>query len=131
MWIAFYRVQKVSLVILYMSVPMPELEREFKDLIETGYVQLVDFTWPRKSVFKHIQRSNQQAQINSCFYHYKYEVKSLILCDTDEFIFSEQFPSDLPKLSSFLESEYPKNDVFHVRINDEDECVDARKSISE
>ena len=62
MWIAFYRVQKVSLVILYVSVPMPELEIEFKDLIETGYLQLMDFTWSRKSVFNHIQQSNQQAQ---------------------------------------------------------------------
>jgi hypothetical protein len=130
MWIAFYRVQKVSLVILYVSVPMPELEIEFKDLIETGYLQLVDFTWPRKLVFGHIQYSNQQAQINSCFYHYKYEVKSLILCDTDEFVFSEQFPFDLAKLSSFLEMQYPTNDVFHVSMNN---CCneDARESISE
>ena len=47
MWISFYRVQKVSLVILYVSVPMPELEWEFHDLIESGYLQLVDYTWPR------------------------------------------------------------------------------------
>ena len=102
-------------MILYVSVPMPELEIEFKDLIETGYLQLVDFTWPRKLVFGHIQYSNQQAQINSCFYHYKYEVKSLILCNTDEF--SEQFPFDLAKLSSFLEMQYTTNDVFHVSMN--------------
>ena len=62
MWIAFYRVQNVSLVILYVTVPMPELEIEFKDIIETGYLQLMDFTWSRKSVFNHIQQSNQQAQ---------------------------------------------------------------------
>ena len=62
MWIAFYRVQNVSLVILYVTVPMPELEIKFKDIIETGYLRLMDFTWSRKSVFNHIQRSNQQAQ---------------------------------------------------------------------
>lgn len=61
-WIAFYRVQNVSLVILYVTVPMPELEIKFKDIIETGYLRLMDFTWSRKSVFNHIQRSNQQAQ---------------------------------------------------------------------
>ena len=116
MWISFYRVQKVSLVILYVSVPMPELELEFHDLIQSGYIQLVDFTWPRTSVFNHIQYSNQQSQINSCFYHYKYEVKWLILCDTDEFVYSERFPSDLPKMSSLLEREYNEFDVFHVRV---------------
>ena len=62
-------------------------------------------------------------KINSCFYHYKYEVKSLILCNTDEF--SEQFPFDLAKLSSFLEMQYTTNDVFHVSMNNccnEDGC---------
>ena len=44
-------------------------------------------------------------------------MKSLILCDTDEFVFSEQFPFDLAKLSSFLETKYPTNDVFHVSMN--------------
>ena len=130
MWVAFYRVQKVSLVVFYVTVPMPELEREFRDLIQTGFLQLVDFTWPRKPVFGHIQYSNQQAQINSCFYHFKYEVKMMILCDTDEFVFSEKFPSDLPKMASFLETEYPNNDVFHVGVGsgfDED----ARKPILE
>ena len=116
MWISFYRVQRVSLVILYVSVPMPELEWEFHDLIESGYLQLVDFTWPRQSVFNHIQYSNQQAQINSCFYHYKYEVKSLILCDTDEFVYSERFPSNLPQLVSLLEEKYSTFDVFHVSV---------------
>lgn len=42
-------------------------------------------------------------------------MKSLILCNTDEF--SEQFPFDLAKLSSFLEMQYPTNDVFHVSMN--------------
>ena len=57
-------------------------------------------------------------------------MKSLILCDTDEFVFSEQFPFDLAKLSSFLEMQYPTNDVFHVSMNN---CCneDARESISE
>ena len=50
-------------------------------------------------------------------------MKSLILCNTDEF--SEQFPFDLAKLSSFLEMQYPTNDVFHVSMNNccnEDGC---------
>ena len=42
-------------------------------------------------------------------------MKSLILCNTDEF--SEQFPFDLAKLSSFLEMQYPTNDVFHGSMN--------------
>mgnify|MGYP004473955223 FL=1 len=56
-------------------------------------------------------------------------MKSLILCDTDEF--SEQFPFDLAKLSSFLEMQYPTNDVcFHGSMNN---CCneDGRELISE
>ena len=45
-------------------------------------------------------------------------------------MFSEQFPFDLAKLSSFLETQYPANDVFHVGV--EVGCnEDARKSIFE
>lgn len=113
MWIAYYRVQKVSLVIFYVAVPMPELEREFKELVQSGFLQLVDYTWPRRVVLGYIQNSNQQAQMNSCFYQYKYEIKAMIICDTDEFVYSKQYP-DLSQMLSALIGNYPSYNVFHV-----------------
>ena len=125
-WISHYRVQNVSMVIFYVATPMPQLVTEFRGLIRSGYLRLVDFTWPRHSISGMpkdmgnkwpIQRSNQQAQINACFYHFKYEVQSLILCDTDEFAFSELYPNNLPALNSYLSQNYPSYNVIHVMIN--------------
>ena len=115
-WISHYRVQNVSMVIFYVATPMPQLVTEFGGLIRSGYLRLVDFTWPRHVRGWPIQRSNQQAQINSCFYHFKYEVQSLILCDTDEFIYSELYPYNLPSLNSYLSHHNRSVDVIHVFI---------------
>ena len=115
-WISYYRVQKVSMVIFYVATPMPQLVTEFSSLIHSGYLRLVDFTWPRHIRGWAIQCSNQQAQINSCYYHFKYEVQSLILCDTDEFVYSERYPNNLPALNSYISQTYPSYNVIHVFI---------------
>ena len=114
-WIAFYRIQKVSMIIFYVSVPMPELQTEFASLIASGFLRLVDFTWPRAIVGYPIQCSNQQSQMNSCFYHFKYEVQALIICDTDEYIYSYKFPSDLIATKNDLDTTTKnKQSVIHV-----------------
>ena len=115
-WISHYRVQNVSMVIFYVATPMPQLVTEFGGLIRSGYLRLVDFTWPRHVRGWPIQCSNQQAQINSCFYHFKYEVQSLILCDTDEFIYSELYPYNLPSLNSYFSQSHRSFNVIHVSI---------------
>ena len=114
-WIAFYRIQKVSMVIFYVSVPMPELQTEFASLISSGFLRLVDFTWPRQIVGYPIQCSNQQSQMNSCFYHFKYEVQALIICDTDEYIYIYKFPFDLIATKNYVMSTIKKErSVIHV-----------------
>ena len=114
-WIAFYRIQKVSMIIFYVSVPMPELQTEFASLIASGFLRLIDFTWPRKIVGYPIQCSNQQSQMNSCFYHFKYEVQALIICDTDEYIYSYKFPFDLIATKNYLTNTTKKErSVIHV-----------------
>ena len=115
-WISHYRVQNVSMVIFYVATPMPQLVTEFSGLIRSGYLRLMDFTWPRHVRGMALQLSNQQSQMNACFYHFKYEVQSLILCDTDEFVYSERFPYNLPSLNSYLSQTYPSYDVIHVFI---------------
>ena len=117
-WIAFYQLQKVSMVILYVSTPMPYLATEFAHLISIGFLRLIDFTWPRQIKGYHIQCSNQQAQMNSCFYHFKYEVQALIICDVDEYVYSITYPSDLVAMKSHFDQVIPNNrSVIHVRIN--------------
>ena len=117
-WIAFYRIQKVSMIIFYVSVPMPVLQTEFASLISSGFLRLVDFTWPRKISGYPIQCSNQQSQMNSCFYHFKYEVQALIICDTDEYIYSTKFPSNLVASKKHLDSIIKEErSVIHVRFS--------------
>ena len=115
-WISFYRVQKVSMVILYVTTPMPQLRTEFASLIQSGYLKLIDFTWPRHVKGWVIQCSNQQAQMNAAFYRFKYEVKAMIICDTDEFIYSEKYPFDLPAVRQYLEETCTNCDAAHVLI---------------
>lgn len=115
-WISYYRIQKVSMVILYVTTPMPQLRTEFASLIQSGYLQLIDFTWPRHVKGWVIQCSNQQAQMNAAFYRFKYEVKAMIICDTDEFIYSEKYPFNLPAVREYLEQNHSDCDVTHVLL---------------
>ena len=57
----------------------------------------------------------QQSQMNSCFYHFKYEVQALIICDTDEYIYSYKFPFDLIATKNYLTNTTKKErSVIHV-----------------
>lgn len=85
-------------------------------LIQSGYLKLIDFTWPRHVKGWVIQCSNQQAQMNAAFYRFKYEVKAMIICDTDEFIYSEKYPFDLPAVRQYLEETCTNCDAAHVLI---------------
>ena len=84
-----------------MATPIQNLTTAFSKMLESGYLKIIDFTWPRIQISKYIQDSTQQAQMNSCFYRFKYDVESMILCDIDEYVFSEQYPFNLPSFLYF------------------------------
>ena len=94
-WIAFQFLQRVELVILYISEPYPELEESLHDSIEKGLVELKNYQWPRTGIHGRIQCSNQYAQINMCFYTNRHRVKWMILCDIDEYVYSMTYPFNL------------------------------------
>ena len=94
-WIAFQFLQRVELVILYISEPYPELEESLHDSIEKGLVELKNYQWPRTQIHGRIQCSNQYAQINMCFYTNRHRVKWMILCDIDEYVYSMTYPFNL------------------------------------
>ena len=94
-WIAFQFLQRVELVILYISEPYPELEESLHDSIEKGLVELKNFQWPRRGIHGVMVHSNQQAQINMCFYTNRHRVKWMILCDIDEYVYSMTYPFNL------------------------------------
>lgn len=54
--------------------------------------------------------------MNAAFYRFKYEVKAMIICDTDEFIYSEKYPFDLPAVRQYLEETCTNCDAAHVLI---------------
>ena len=114
-FIAFHRIQKVSKIVLYLATPIIGFEKAFEKLINSGYLIVIDFTWPRpKNVQKKLQRTNQLAQINSCYNHYRFFADALIMCDVDEYIYSVQFPYNLPSAIHNLVKTYSNRNVFIV-----------------
>ena len=60
------------------------------------------------------QCNNQQSQVNSCFYRYKYRANAVVLCDVDEYVYSESYPFDLPAVVRMTQTRYPKYDLITV-----------------
>ena len=116
-WIAFQRVVNVSKVVFFQATPIPGFNEAFGHLIKEGYVEVFDFTWPRDVARKIIQESNQEAQINACFYRQKYRASAVVVCDVDEYVYSEKYPFDLPELVRFTRRSYPQYELLKVSIN--------------
>ena len=102
-WVAFQFLQKVELVILYISEPYPELEESLHESIQKGVVELKNFQWPRRGLHGVIVHSNQQAQINMCFFTNRHRVKWMILCDIDEYVYSMAFPFNLQSAVNYYD----------------------------
>ena len=113
-FIAFHRVQNVSMVVFYQSTPIKGFMEAFGKLIESGYLKVVDYTWPRPNTQRYPQFTNQQAQINSCFNRFRFVADAILFCDVDEYIYSRNFPYHLPKASQYLMDTYPTHDAFTV-----------------
>ena len=123
-FVAFQLIQNVSLVIFYLSTPVPGIFEAFSKLIASNYLLLVDYTWPRSPIKQLLQRSNQQSQSNACFYRFRYDVEAMMIVDIDEYVYSEMYPSNLPAVIHSISQIPGKYDVFAVC----DECksnVDA------
>lgn len=88
-FVAYQKVQNASFVILYASCCMEKLTNLFSKSIQAGFVRLVDFSWPRINRQVPEIINNQHAQISSCYYRYRNEVKALLMCDVDEYLYSE------------------------------------------
>lgn len=88
-FVAYQKVQNASFVVLYASCCMEKLTNLFSKSIRTGFVRLVDFSWPRINRQVPEIINNQHAQISSCYYRYRNEAKALLMCDVDEYLYSE------------------------------------------
>ena len=113
-WIAFQRVVNVSKVVFYMATPIPSFYESFRKWLDEGYIEVIDYTWPRLSIGMQEQCNNQQSQVNSCFYRYKYRANAVVLCDVDEYVYSESYPFDLPAVVRMTQTRYPKYDLITV-----------------
>lgn len=94
-WFAFFLMLRVDHIIVYVTDVNPSFYTEFKHIIENGFLILKQFNWPRNGIHGLIIHSNQEVQVNHCFYFYRYQFKSILFCDFDEFVFSEKYPFDL------------------------------------
>ena len=114
-FIAFHRIQRVSKVVFYQATPIDGFEKAFEKLISSGYLIVIDFTWPRpKNVHRLPQETNQLAQINACYNRFRFLADALILCDVDEYIYSKQYPYNLPSALYYLVETYNSRNVFIV-----------------
>ena len=113
-FIAFHRVQNVSMIVFYQSTPIKGFKEAFGKLMESGYLTVVDYTWPRPNTQSPLQCTNQQAQMNSCFNRFRFVADAILFCDVDEYIYSRQFPFHLPDASQYLIKKYSGNDAFTV-----------------
>lgn len=119
-FVAFHRVQNVSMVVFYQATPIPGFTEAFAKMVSSGYVTVVDFTWPRPFPYAPLQLNNQQGQMNSCFNHFRFDADAILFCDVDEYIYSQRYPYHLPDVLNYTETHYPKHDVFTV----ESVCLD-------
>jgi hypothetical protein len=114
-WLAFQKLQGVSKVILYVATEFEALYTSFAQTIQSGFLQLVDFTWYRSDLHgTFLQRNNQQAQMNSCINRFKYQFKAIINVDVDEFVFSKKYPFSLPSAVEAFHFRYPEATVAYV-----------------
>ena len=115
MWLAYYRLQRVSKVIFYIGQPYPELVEVTRDLVNAGWVEFVDWSWPTTGILKRPQRENQQAQVMSCYYRYRQFSKYMLFIDVDEYVHMNVTNYGLDAEVASLFSRYPSYTVLTVR----------------
>ena len=116
-FVAFQRMSNISMVVFYLVTPIPFLHEALAKSISEGYVRVVDFSWPRTNTRIRPVQNNQQAQYNTCFYQFKYDADAIILCDVDEYIYSELFTGNMPRVVQYLRRTRPEQNVFTVSFD--------------
>ena len=116
-FVAFQRMSNISMVVFYLVTPIPFLHEALAKSISEGYVRVVDFSWPRANTRIRPVQNNQQAQYNTCFYQFKYDADAIILCDVDEYIYSELFTGNMPRVVQYLRRTRPEQNVFTVSFD--------------
>ena len=115
-FVAYQKLINISKVFLYVATPIPNLEKELMKPIQNGFVELVDYMWPRPNKDVIQQRNNENAQRGFSFYRLKYEADAVIECDADEYVNSEIFPYNVVDVAEYLFKRYPNINVFRVGL---------------
>ena len=113
-FVAYQKLINISKVFFYAATPIPHFEEVFRNLMQQGYVVLIDYTWPRPNKAVRIQVNTQIGGLNSAFYRLKYEADAIIICDVDEYLNSETQPLNVDIVVDALFTQYPDVDVFRV-----------------
>ena len=113
-FVAFQKIRNVSRVVFYKTTTIPGFNAAFRNVIRNGFIKVVHFRWPREGKLLKLRLNHQQAQINSCFYRYKYVANAVISCDVDEYLYSDIFPFSAPEMIQELKREFPKFHTFLV-----------------
>ena len=104
-WFAFYSILQVDHIIVYVTDLDLSFYSEFKNIIQNGFLILKQFSWPRNGLHGLIIHSNQEVQVNHCFYSHRHHFKTILFCDFDEFVYSEQFPFNLFNATQIYQNE--------------------------
>ena len=113
-FVAYHKLQQASFVTLYSSSPASEMIAMFPETVKEGFVRVVDFSWPRINREVPEIINNQHAQLNSCFYRVRNEAKAVLLCDVDEYVYSES-SSVIKAVAKYQNTQF---DVLYVRSVD-------------
>jgi hypothetical protein len=106
-WVAFQRIQNVSNIIFYVAEEYAEFYKAFSSLIASGYIIVIDYTWPRREQKGFIQRCNQMSQVNACANRFKYFFDAILSIDVDEYVYSKQYPYHIDDAVTYLHGKYP------------------------
>lgn len=115
-WIAYHKIRKVDHIELYLADRVPDIEKALKKLIESGYVSLSYWYYPKNPyyvTFAVPQRTNQIASYLSAVYRYKYLSQFLCSIDMDEYIVSKDVHADIVSvIYSLFNSNAPLNSLI-------------------
>lgn len=113
-FVAYQKLINISKVYFWVSTSIPHLEEVLRKPIQDGFVELIDFTWPRPNKAVIQQRNNENAQRDFSFYRLKYVTDAVIECDVDEYVNSETFPYNVVEVADYLFKKSPNISVFRV-----------------
>ena len=112
-WVAWYKHQQLTNVILYSIKPVPEAEEMIKRGLSSGFIRYYQYQYPLNKYRRQEQESIQLAVINSCFYRHRHQYDGLLMIDLDEFVYSSINPMNLPvTLENLLKTK--QGDYFQI-----------------